>query len=71
MRLEPASSFAHYNLGFFYEHQGQTEQAKAAYSEAIRLDPNYAEAHNNLGIILLKEYNNAEAEAVLPRCRQL
>ncbi|MEE9519683.1 MAG: tetratricopeptide repeat protein [bacterium] len=67
VRLEPASSFAHYNLGFFYEHQGQTEQAKAAYSEAIRLDPNYAEAHNNLGIILLKEDNNAEAEAAFRR----
>ena len=31
---------------------GQLEQAAAAYREALRLKPDYAEAHNNLGIAL-------------------
>ena len=31
---------------------GQIEEAVQAYQQAIALDPNYAEAHGNLGISL-------------------
>ena len=37
--------------------------ARLHYQEALRIQPGYAEAHNNLAVILLKEGRIAEAEA--------
>ncbi len=39
-----------------------TEQAKAAFQEAIKLDPEYSDAHNNLGTIYLNEGQLDKAE---------
>ena len=38
------------------------EQAKAAFQEAIKLDPQYSDAHNNLGTIYLNEGKLDQAE---------
>ena len=40
---------AHYNLGSVLSVQGKVPEAIAHYEQALRLNPDYAEAHNNLG----------------------
>jgi serine/threonine-protein kinase len=42
---------------------GRYPEAEAAYHEAIRLKPDFAEAHNNLGIVLVDQRRYPEAEA--------
>ena len=46
---DAASVNAHYNLGFALAKQGRFEASIVHYSEALRLNPDYAYAHNNLG----------------------
>jgi tetratricopeptide (TPR) repeat protein len=43
----------HYALGWAYSAKGLFPQALASYREALRLDPNYTEAHNAIGAIHL------------------
>jgi tetratricopeptide (TPR) repeat protein len=52
---------AHYNLGNFYSRHDQMENAIAQYRMAIEEEGNYADAHNNLGGVLLdqKKYDEA------------
>jgi tetratricopeptide (TPR) repeat protein len=45
---------AHYNLGIDYGNLDRHQDAAAAYEDAIRLNPNHAEAHYNLGITYSK-----------------
>ncbi|MCK4735691.1 MAG: tetratricopeptide repeat protein [Methanophagales archaeon] len=51
-------------LALMHKYIGRTEEAEKEYREAIRINPNYAEAHNNLGILLgeLKRFEEAEKE---------
>ena len=48
---------------FFLERQKRLDEAKGTFEEAIRLNPEFAEAHNNLGLTLmdLGKYKYAEA----------
>jgi tetratricopeptide (TPR) repeat protein len=50
----PESALAHNNLGAALEKAGRTADATAQFEEALRLDPGFEEAHNNLGNIWLK-----------------
>jgi Flp pilus assembly protein TadD len=50
------------DLGFVLERQGLVDEAMRAYREAIRLDPESASAHYNLGSSLARSGNFAEAE---------
>ena len=43
--------------------QGKFAEAAAHYNEAIRLDPGYAGAHNNLGVVLFRQGKFEEAAA--------
>src|SRR5262249_31065579 len=54
---------AHNGLGFVLHEQGQLEEAKARYHEAIRLQPDLTAAHCNLGTVLeeLNEFDAAQA----------
>src|SRR5438552_3781349 len=47
--LRPCQPAMHLNLGAAYRACGRLPEAQACYREALRLQPNYAEAHNNLG----------------------
>ena len=44
---------------------GDPAGAKAAYEAVLRIDPNDADAHGNLGLVLTVEGRIAEAEAQL------
>ncbi len=50
----PGCWMARNNLGVWYEERGEREEATAQYQEALRLNADYAAAHDNLGAILLK-----------------
>ena len=43
--------------------QGDVQGAIAQFSEAVRLKPDYAKAHNNLGILLYRQGRTREAVA--------
>ncbi len=51
LQLQP-TALAHNSLGAVLWQLGKTDEALAHYSEALRLDPNYADAHYNLGVAL-------------------
>jgi len=61
----PSRASTHYNYGVELEAQGRTEDAIAAYSEAIRLDPGLSQAYNNRGLSYIKlgEYLRANQES--------
>jgi protein O-mannosyl-transferase len=60
--VNPDDALAHVNLGnALLEIPGRMPDAIAEYREALRIYPNYAEAHNNLGAILLQSGSNTQA----------
>jgi tetratricopeptide (TPR) repeat protein len=50
----PGNARAHYNVGIFLMSLGRPQEAIAEYETAIRINPDYAEAHNNLGAALVQ-----------------
>lgn len=52
-----------FNLGIVLQRQGRLEEAAAAYQQALRLSPHYAEALSNLGNVRLEQGRTQEAEA--------
>jgi tetratricopeptide (TPR) repeat protein len=60
----PDDALAHLNLGnALLEIPGRMPDAISEYQRAVRIYPNYAEAHNNLGAILLQSGRITEAVA--------
>ena len=59
---EVISSGYHNNLGDLYREQGKLEEAEQQYLEALRINPNNAEAHYNLGLLYDKQGKLKEAE---------
>ena len=41
--------------GYAHSRCGNTKKAKTFYEAAIEIDPRYAQAHNNLGLLLLDQ----------------
>jgi serine/threonine-protein kinase len=72
IRLKREEAVNHYRLGYELQHQGKPEEAVAEYRKAIRLDSEYAEAHCNLGLILLRQIGEyAESLELLRRGHEL
>jgi len=67
---KPDIAFAHFQLGYAYTGLHQDDQARPEYERAIALDPKMAEAHLNLGILLL-EKDPATAAASLRKSVEL
>jgi protein O-mannosyl-transferase len=62
--VNPDDALAHLNLGnALLEIPGRIPGAVSEYQNTLRIYPNYAEAHNNLGAIFLKSGRNSEAVA--------
>ncbi|MCP4716954.1 MAG: tetratricopeptide repeat protein, partial [Deltaproteobacteria bacterium] len=59
------------NLGILYEGQGQYPAAMNYYVEALKADPDYAEAHGNLGVVLALADRTQEAIGHYRRALQL
>ncbi len=54
-----------------FARQGQYPEAVQCYSKAIKIDPNYSDAWNNLGLVLIKLGKIDEAKRVNDRLQQL
>jgi tetratricopeptide (TPR) repeat protein len=52
LKLQPNSSFAHYNLARFLAKQGKLNDAISHYRQALDIRPDDADSHNNLGLLL-------------------
>jgi tetratricopeptide (TPR) repeat protein len=64
INVNPDDALAHLNLGnALLEIPGRIPDATSEYQNTLRIYPNYAEAHNNLGAIFLKSGRNTEAVA--------
>lgn len=60
-RYNPEDEDVYYNLALAQARAGDKESAKRNYGKALEIFPDYVEAHNNLGNILVGEGNYAEA----------
>ncbi|MGB6941398.1 MAG: tetratricopeptide repeat protein [Bryobacteraceae bacterium] len=62
--VNPEDALAHVNLGnALLDIPGRVPDAASEYQKALRIYPNYADAHNNLGAILLHSGRTTEAVA--------
>jgi tetratricopeptide (TPR) repeat protein len=51
-RCMPADAVAHLNLGNALARLGRLDEARASYGRALAIRPDFAEAHQNLGMVL-------------------
>jgi Flp pilus assembly protein TadD len=61
---KPDVAYAHFQLAYAYTSLHQDDEARAEYEKAATLDPKMAEAHLNLGILLLEKDPAAAAVAL-------
>lgn len=62
LRLRPSSTEALYNRGLLFQNMGELENAKKDYGTILKIEPDYADAHYNLGYIAVayeKDYKKA------------
>jgi len=59
----PDEPYAHFQLGYAYAGLKRAEDAKTEFSRAAALDPKMAEAHLNLGLVLVDSDPAAAADA--------
>jgi hypothetical protein len=67
LRKDPRSWIAHNNLGTLDLNRGRLEEARAHFEAALRLYPDYPEAHYSLGAVLEEQGDLAGAEGHLRR----
>ena len=53
------------NLGVIFKELGENQKAKECFEKAIEINPNYVNAHNNLGAIFLKIRRKSKSKRVL------
>ena len=61
LKENPRHRDAHYYVAYIYATQEKFEQAEAEVREALRTDPDYPEAYNFLGQVLVKQNRRTEA----------
>lgn len=69
--MQPNYPAVFYRLGEFLDRSGKRQDARKAYADALRLDPNLAIAHQNLGQVLLDLGESANAVQHLERAIEL
>jgi len=68
---DPKSALAQFRLGSQFEGLQRYDEAVAAYRAAIRLDPNFAPAHRQAGLVLLAHGSPVDATAQLQEAQRL
>jgi hypothetical protein len=48
---DPDNQYAHYDLGYIDQQRKETSKASAEYTEALRIDPTFADALYNMGVL--------------------
>jgi tetratricopeptide (TPR) repeat protein/peroxiredoxin len=69
LELQPDDAETNYSVGMFYAQQ-QKPQASDYLEKAISLRPGYADALNNLGVLLVREERYRDAEEKFRACIQ-
>src|SRR6266704_441221 len=59
--IDPRSPVGQYSRGLVLAQQGKLTEAMEHYQTALRLNPDYADAHNNVGAVLAEQGRLAEA----------
>src|SRR3989449_1218312 len=59
--IDPRSPVGQYSRGLVLAQQGKLTEAMEHYQTALRLNPDYADAHNNVGAVLADQGRLAEA----------
>jgi tetratricopeptide (TPR) repeat protein len=59
--IDPGSPLGEYSWGLALDRQGKVAEAIDRYQAALRLNPNYADAHNSVGAALANQGKVAEA----------
>jgi len=67
---QPDLAYAHFQLAYVFTALNKTEEARAEYERTIAIDPKMAEAHLNLGVLLLDK-NPSAALAPLGKAVEL
>jgi Tfp pilus assembly protein PilF len=62
---------AYHNLGWAYFNVGRLQEAEESFRLVLRIDPNMASAHYQLGLVLLKGGRRDGAKAAFRRAREL
>lgn len=60
-KLDPADPRLYYNMGFVLAGRGKFERALELFRRALRVQPNFAEAHESLGRVLALQGKTEEA----------
>src|SRR5690606_20721057 len=71
MELDPGSGVFRFHLGELEYHRGMLSEAREQLEEAIRLLPDFADAHHLLAFVLGDLGENAAAAAAAERAREL
>ena len=69
--MEPKQSPAYNNLGGLLAATSDMESAVTQFEEAVRLQSDFAEAHYNLGLMLLRQGERERAEIEFRKAREL
>ena len=59
--FRPNDAVAHMIYGFYLQQHGKTDAAEASFKNAVRISPDYAEAHYNLGLLYTDQKRWVEA----------
>ena len=70
IHLQPSGQYYH-TLGTIYQMLKQPEEARGAFEQAIRRDPDLGEAQADLGLLWLKSGDTARARPLLERASVL
>jgi hypothetical protein len=63
LSVTKSNHIAEIGMGNVWLSRGDLPKARSHYRESLRIKPDYAEAHNNLALVLMREGRAAEAEA--------
>lgn len=61
LQLDPEDELVHYCIGQHYQNQGDDLRAMHHYMEALKIEPNFPEIYNNLGVINFVEESDIKA----------